>query len=150
MSNRHQARESMVEILYAWATSEQDSSTLQMQLKDRLALEERKEQDTVFLGKALEGVTSSVEKIDGMLNEAVKGRSMRSIGKVELSVLRLACWELMHRSDVPYRVVINEALELTNTYADIPAKNFINGVLDRLASSLRSSEYAAKGKTNKT
>lgn len=149
MSNRHQARQSMIEILYAWASSQQDLSILQSQKKDRLALAERQDQDTVFIDAALEGISSQVVQIDAQLAKAVRGRSIRSLGKVELSVLRLACWELIHRPDIPYRVVINEALELTNTYADVPARNFINGVLDRLASVMRVDEYKAKEKTKK-
>ncbi|MDQ6962023.1 MAG: transcription antitermination factor NusB [Mariprofundaceae bacterium] len=144
MSNRHQARQSIIEILYAWDSSQQDPITLKAQLQDRLALEERKDQDKDFIHKALEAIVPMVVKIDEALSKVVRGRSIRSIGKVELSVLRLASWELMQRSDIPYRVVINEALELTNMYADIPARNFINGVLDQLASSMRSGEYKAK------
>ena len=61
---------------------------------------------------------------------------MDRLGKIELTLLRLAMFELLHRSDVPARVAINEALELTARFGDAKAKSFINGILDSAARTL--------------
>jgi len=59
---------------------------------------------------------------------------------VELAILRLSTYELMQRIDVPYRVVINEGIELAKVYGATDGHKFVNGVLDKLAPSLRSAE----------
>jgi N utilization substance protein B len=59
---------------------------------------------------------------------------------VELSILRLAVFELMHRPDIPYKVVINEALELQKVYGSEEGKRFVNGILDRLSKKIRDQE----------
>ena len=56
---------------------------------------------------------------------------------VELAILRLACYELKQRNDIPYKVVINEALELTKTFGATDGHKFVNGILDKLARQLR-------------
>jgi N utilization substance protein B len=71
-------------------------------------------------------------------------RSIREIDPVELSVLRVAVYELLKRPDVPYRVVINEALELTKKFGSIEGFKFVNGVLDRVARKTRTIEINMK------
>ena len=67
-------------------------------------------------------------------------RDIGEVNPVELAVIRLACYELESRIDVPYKVVINEALELTKTFGAQDGHKFVNGVLDKLAKQLRTSE----------
>ncbi|TAK73013.1 MAG: transcription antitermination factor NusB [Gammaproteobacteria bacterium] len=72
------------------------------------------------------------------------GRSIQEIDPIELTVLRLAIYELMKRPDVPYRVVINEALELTKKFGSVEGYKFVNGLLDRIAKKLRAQESLSK------
>jgi len=74
----------------------------------------------------------------------VRGRSLKSIAHVEHNVLRLAIWEMINRMEIPYRVIINEALELAKAYADDPGRSFVNGVLDGLSKDLRKQESGKK------
>jgi len=138
--NRHKSRESALETLYAWHSGENDSAMLPMLLADRIADGEKRDQDEEYLRELVNGVVGDVEKIDAIVLGAVKGRSLRSIAQIELNVLRLAIWEMQNRLEIPYRVIINEALELTNAYADESARGFVNGVLDKLARELRAVE----------
>jgi transcription antitermination protein NusB len=62
---------------------------------------------------------------------------------VELAILRLSTWELSHRVDVPYRVVINEGIELAKVFGATDGHKFVNGVLDKLAPQLRAAEVSA-------
>jgi len=142
VANRHQARESALETLYAWHNAGQDDGMVPALLAGRLEHEERGEQDVEFLREAVHGVISQVGPIDELISGAVRGRSLRSIAHIEHNVLRLAIWEMQNRLEIPYRVIINEALELTRDYAGESARGFINGVLDNLARSLRSNESA--------
>lgn len=144
MANRHKARQSALETLYAWHNAGQDEAMVPVLLADRLREEERRDQDETYLREAVHGVIEQVDEIDRMIEGAVQGRSLKSIAHVEHNVLRLAIWEMINRLEIPYRVIINEALELTRTYADESARGFINGVLDNLAGTLRTEEMKSR------
>lgn len=146
MANRHKARQSALETLYAWHNAGQDDAAIPGLLVDRLGEEQRGDQDKDYLREIVHGVVAEVDEIDAMIASAVHGRSLRSIAHVEHNVLRLAIWELKNRLEIPYRVIINEALELAKAYADEPGRSFVNGVLDSLSKDLRKQESGAKGK----
>jgi len=140
MANRHKARQSALEILYAWHNGEQDNAAISSLLAGRLGEKERSDQDEIYLREIVQGVVAQAEEIDQIISGAVRGRSLKSIGHIEHNVLRLAVWEMTNRLEIPYRVIINEALELARAYADEPGRGFINGVLDHLARELRKDE----------
>ncbi len=144
MANRHKARQSALEVLYAWNSAGQDDAAIPGLLADRLGEEQRGDQDKDYLREMVHGVVAQVDDIDAMIAGAVHGRSLRSIAHVEHNVLRLAIWEMKNRLEIPYRVIINEALELAKSYADEPGRSFVNGVLDRLSKDLRKQESGAK------
>ncbi|MDQ6997057.1 MAG: transcription antitermination factor NusB [Mariprofundus sp.] len=140
MANRHKARESALETLYAWGSAEQDGGMIPDLLAGRLQHEDREDQDENYLREAVYGVIDHVEALDEIIKTAVRGRSLRSVAQIEINVIRMAVWEMQNRLEIPYRVIINEALELTRAYAGEPPRGFINGVLDNLAKQLRPSE----------
>lgn len=140
MANRHKARQSALETLYAWHSAGQDGVAIPGLLADRLREEDRGDQDKDYLREMVHGVVEQVDEIDAMISGAVRGRSLRSIAHVEHNVLRLAIWEMKNRMEIPYRVIINEALELAKSYADEPGRSFVNGVLDKLSKDLRQQE----------
>lgn len=141
MANRHKARQSSLEILYAWHNGEKDSSAIPSLLAGRLDEKERSDQDETYLREMVQGVVAQVEDIDRLISDAVRGRSLKSIAHIEHNVLRLAIWEMINRLEIPHRVIINEALELARAYADEPGRGFINGVLDKLAHELRKEAF---------
>ena len=134
--NRHQARESAIETLYAWHSGGGDNADLPHLLAGRIQEEERGTQDENYLREMVYGVTEQKTELDALLKPVIS-RSLASVASVEINVLRLAAWEMKNRLEIPYRVIINEALELTRAYADESARGFINGVLDKLAKQLR-------------
>ncbi|MDQ6992739.1 MAG: transcription antitermination factor NusB [Mariprofundus sp.] len=144
MANRHQARESTLETLYAWSTAKQDPEMLPGLLESRLQHEEREDQDENYFRESVYAITDHVEALDEVIKTAVRGRSLRSVAQIEINVLRLAVWEMQSRLEIPYRVIINEALELTRDYAGEPPRSFINGVLDNLAKQIRPAEMKEK------
>ncbi|MDQ6955052.1 MAG: transcription antitermination factor NusB [Mariprofundaceae bacterium] len=137
--NRHQARESAVEVLYAWQSGECDDRAILGLIAGRLEEEDREQQDQEYLQALVYGVRDNREALDEEISSAIN-RSLRSVATLELNILRLAVWELINRLEIPYRVIINEALELARDYTDEPARSFINGVLDKLAKRLRAKE----------
>lgn len=144
MANRHMARESALETLYAWGTAEQDAGMIPGLIASRLEHEEREDQDENYLRDLVYGVTDHVDALDEVIKTAVRGRSLRSVAQLEINVIRLAVWEMQNRLEIPYRVIINEALELTRDYAGESPRGFINGVVDNLAKQLRPAEIGKK------
>jgi len=138
------ARESALETLYAWGSAEQAAGMIPGLIASRLQHEERDDQDENYLRELVYGVTDHVETIDEVIKTAVRGRSLRSVAQLEINVIRLAVWEMQNRLEIPYRVIINEALELTRDYAGESPRGFINGVLDNLAKQLRPAEINKK------
>ena len=70
-------------------------------------------------------------------------RAPQTVSPVERAILVIAAWELMHRLDIPYRVVIDEAVDLARDYGGTEGHRFVNGVLDKLAGTLRADEIRA-------
>jgi len=144
MANRHMARESALETLYAWGTAEQDGGMIPDLIASRLQHEERADQDENYFREMVYGVTDHVDELDTIIKTAVRGRSLRSVAQIEINVIRMSVWEMQNRLEIPYKVIINEALELTRAYAGEPPRGFINGVLDNLAKQLRPDEVKKK------
>ncbi len=144
MANRHMARESALETLYAWGTAEKDGGMIPDLIASRLEHEDRADQDENYFREMVYGVTDHVDELDTIIKTAVRGRSLRSVAQIEINVIRMSVWEMQNRLEIPYKVIINEALELTRAYAGEPPRGFINGVLDNLAKQLRSAEVKKK------
>jgi len=143
-SNRHLARESALEVLYAWHSSACDNGAIPGLIAGRIEEEDRKQQDVEYMRLMVGGVLDNREDLDAKISTVINKRSLRSIATLELNILRLSTWELTTRLEIPYKVIINEALELARDYADESARGFINGVLDKLAKQLRSAEIDSK------
>ncbi|MFI4887435.1 MAG: transcription antitermination protein NusB, partial [Burkholderiales bacterium] len=73
-------------------------------------------------------------------------RRIEALSPIERAVLVIGAWELGHRLEIPYRVVINEAVEIAKSYGGTDGHKFVNGVLDKLALRLRAAEIGAAGK----
>lgn len=130
---RRAARRHAVQAVYQWQLAGQDYETIAEQFIDRHG-DEAVEWD--YFKRLLEGVMREVVGIDTQLSSAAD-RDLGDLTPVELAVMRLAVYELMHEQSVPYKVVINEALELTKTYGSVEGFKYVNGVLDKLGRRIR-------------
>ncbi|SDF71386.1 transcription antitermination factor NusB [Desulfovibrio legallii] len=91
-----------------------------------------------FAWELVEGVWREQERLDAAIARHARNWRLDRMGRVELTLLRLAVYEMLFRPDVPPKVAINEALELSREYGADTAKNFINGILDAVAKTLES------------
>ena len=91
-----------------------------------------KEIDLTYLKKALIGVENNKEAIDEAISANLQNWKIDRISKVNLTILRLATYEILFDENVPRNVAINEALEITRRYSDEKSVSFINGVLDKI------------------
>ncbi|MCY1453687.1 Transcription antitermination protein NusB [compost metagenome] len=98
--------------------------------------------DGAYFREILHGVPACKAEIDAALAPCMD-ITIDELDPVELAVLRLSTWELIKRVDVPYRVVINEGIELAKVYGSTDGHKFVNGVLDKLAPRLREAEVKA-------
>ena len=103
-------------------------------------LEDAAEKDKKYIQNKYEAVVSRVPEIDRILNENAKGWKTSRMNKVDLTILRLAVYELKYLTDIPAGVTINEAVELTKQYASDDEYAFVNGVLGAVAKDLGRTE----------
>lgn len=96
----------------------------------------RKDVDVLYFRELLSGVATNSAYTDGLMKPYLS-RLLEELGQVEKAVLRIALFELSKRSDVPYKVAINEAIELAKTFGAEDSHKFVNGVLDKAAPVIR-------------
>ena len=144
---RSHARRAAVQALYHALVNEQAVIS-----KDALAFvsaENSEKMDQKYFMSLVEGVSKEIEQLDAELAFAID-RSLAAVDPVESSVLRLAVYEFIHRPEIPYRVVLNEAVELAKAFGGEKGHKYVNGVLDKMGSKLRAVEYkAAKAQKKK-
>lgn len=136
---RSRARRRALQALYAW----QLSNTPIRQVIEQFRHEQDMDvADIGYFEDLVRGVESHLADLDGALAEFLD-RGIDQVDPIERAVLRLAAYELRHRIDVPYRVVINEAIETTKRFGADHGHTYINGVLDRAAALWRADEVRA-------
>ena len=91
-----------------------------------------KELDLTYIKKALIGIENNKEAIDEAISSNLQNWKIDRISKVNLTILRLAAYEILFDEEVPRSVAINEALEITRKYSDEKSVSFGNGVLDKI------------------
>lgn len=96
--------------------------------------------DKAYITRVLDGVLTNLDELDEKIAAASRGWTLERMPRVDLTIMRLAAWEILHESDVPGSVAISEAVELANRYSDPDSSSrFINGVLGTI---LREKEAA--------
>jgi len=132
-SPRRKARELAVQAVYSWQLSQNAVNDIETNfLVDNAA----RRFDIPFFQQLFRGVTSSVNELDAIISPHVD-RPLEDIDHVEKAVIRVAIFELKECLDVPYKVVINEAIELAKSFAADDSHKFVNGVLDKAVKLIR-------------
>lgn len=143
-SPRHRARELALQGIYQWRVSGTDASDIENHLQGEKNLGRY---DKPMYAKLLRGVLTQHEALETLLTPYLD-RALDELSTVEFSVLLLASFELSQQLDVPYKVVINEAVELAKTFGGTDGHKYVNAVLNGLAPSLRAAEVGAdRGKS---
>ena len=133
---RRQARTLAMQALYSWHIAGQPLNEIEAQFRvdnDFSAV------DGAYFHEILHGVPRQKTEIDAAFLPCLD-RALEEVDPVELAILRLSTYEMMNRVDVPYRVVINEGIELAKVFGATDGHKFVNGVLDKLAPRLRAAE----------
>ena len=134
------ARKAVVQALYQWQMTGQSLISIELQF----------EEDGRFKGiqksyfkELFHGIPQCIDTIDEALREFVD-RPVDVIDPVERAILRLGAYELMHRPEMPYRVVLNESINLAKDFGADGSHRYINGILDKVAQEKRKVEIKSK------
>ena len=133
---RSNARRKAMQALYQWSISGNDLTELEAQFNTE---QDMSKVDTEYFRTLLHEIPAQVNSLDDMLSPHIS-RDDETVDPVEQAILRISAYELKTRLDVPYRVVIDEAINLARTFGAEQSHKFINGVLDKLAKELRQLE----------
>jgi len=138
-STRTRARRLALQGLYEWQVSDNKPVEIETQY---LIEKETGKVDVAYFRELIRKVPQHCEELDSHIAPLIS-RPLNEVDLVELAVLRLGTYELLHHPEIPYRVVINEAVELAKMFGADQGHRFVNGIMDRLAASLRSLEVKA-------
>ncbi len=130
---RQLARRSALQALYQWQVSGNAIDTIE---KIYLAEFAKKTVDIAYYSELIHGVVDHQLELDALFTPYLK-RNFHEIDPIELTVLRIASYELLHRLEIPYRVIINEALEVVKKFGSVEGYKFVNSILDLLAKKVR-------------
>lgn len=136
---RRRARQMTLQGLYEWQVSGNAISAIEEQLRSN---NDMSKVDCGYFHELLHGIPSQLNQLDDQL-EPLLDRKLSELDPVEKAALRIGTFELIQRVDVPYRVVINEAIELAKRYGAAESHRYVNGILDKLAPQLRAAEVTA-------
>ena len=135
---RKQARVLALQALYAWLMSGNEMEQIEL---TTVTTNDMKKVDMDYFQAILHGVAKDVGALDKTYKPYL-GRLPEELDPIEKSIMRLATYELVERIDTPYKVVINEAIELAKSFGAEESHKFINGALDKAVKTLRKDERA--------
>jgi len=138
---RRQARHYAVQALYQWQMSGNALNSIEAQFRADFDFSGT---DGEYFHELLHEVPARLQELDELLAPCMVERAVSELGPVECAVLRMAAYELLARIDVPYKVVINEAVALAKKFGATDSHKFVNGVLDRAAQQVRQTEINAQ------
>ena len=135
--NRRKSRELVLKAVYRGMIN---ASELKQIIADAKEDPEFIKADEAYFRQLLDGVTTKIEELDSQIATFID-RKIEELSPVEHAILRISSFELMFDSTIPYRVAINEGVELAKLYGGADGHKYINGVLDKVAAAVRPQEF---------
>ena len=141
-SARRRARESALQGLYEWLVSGTEAGVIDAHMREQEGFDKA---DRAHFDALLHGCIAEAADLDAVLAKFVD-RKTTELSPVEHGVLMIGTYELKHCLDIPYKVAINEAVELAKSFGGTDGHKYVNGVLDKAAADLRPAEVQAAHK----
>lgn len=138
IAHRKKARSLLVQALYQWQISDYPVNAIEAQYR----VDNTGKIDWHYFHDLFTGIAESVDELDSLFSPFLD-RDLEQLNPIELAILRLGTYELVKRIDIPYRVAINEAVDLAKKFGATDSHKYVNGVLDKLARQSRSVEINA-------
>lgn len=139
---RHRAREFALQGLYQWLLNQEDAGAIDAHVRQAHGFDKA---DAAHFDALLHGSIKQSDELRNALAPLID-RPIDQLSPIEHAALLIGAFELKNHLEIPYKVVINEAVELTKSFGGIDGHKYVNGVLDKLAASLRSVETEAARK----
>jgi N utilization substance protein B len=136
---RHRAREFALQGIYEWLLSNEDAGAIEAHIREAHGFDKA---DAEHFDSLLYGAIKSVAELRAGLAPLID-RPIDQLSPVEHAALLIGAFELKNHLEIPYKVVINEAVELTKSFGGIDGHKYVNGVLDKLAATVRSVELGS-------
>ncbi|CAL4043159.1 Transcription antitermination protein NusB [Buchnera aphidicola (Phyllaphis fagi)] len=130
---RKKARQYIIQALYSWQVSQNDIADIQWQYMQKINIQEV---DITYFHELLTKITLHHQYLDKLIGPYIN-RQLNKVDQIEKAILRLSFYELLKRLDIPYKVLINEGIELAKFFGSKYSYKFINGVLDRAVNNIR-------------
>lgn len=148
MSNpKTNARKAAVQAIYQWQITGQNLNLIEQYFIDEQFFVENEEIQRAYFSEVFHGVPQNLIAIDELLSQFVD-REVDAVDPVERAILRLATYELLHETDTPYKVIINEAINLAKDFGADGSHRYVNGILDKVAQKQRPDEIKLKSRAN--
>jgi N utilization substance protein B len=139
-NSRRRAREFALQAIYQWLLNESAADTLLAQLREQ---KDFPKADQALAEALLRGVVGNADALRQLLTPYLD-REMKGLSPVEHALLLLSAFELRDHAQTPYKVIINEAIELAKIFGGTDGHKYVNGVLDKLAPQLRALEFSGR------
>ena len=133
-AQRRDGRVVALQFLFAWSINHPQN--LNEDIREFIETLDNPREHYAFGEELIHGVIEHQEELDAQIKGLVHNWDFNRIAKMDLAILRISMFEMIHRKDIPPVVSINEAIDLSKEYSNADSKRFINGVLDRLKGSL--------------
>lgn len=127
---RRASRETAMKLLYQLEIQKEDRNE---QIDTALEDESLTDNDKKYIRSVVDGINEKVTLIDGIIVDKAMGWKINRLSKIDLSILRISIYEILFRSDIPFSVSVNEAVELAKKYSNEDAGAFVNGLLAKVS-----------------
>lgn len=128
---RTKVREEIFKIVFGISFNDKDDMSEQLGFAME-ELEAKSEENRSYISNKVMGILDKLDTIDQYISENCEGWNIERIGKAELAIMRIATYEMLYEEDIPHKIAINEAVELSKTYCDDSAPGFVNAVLGKI------------------
>ncbi|VFP86086.1 Transcription antitermination protein NusB [Buchnera aphidicola (Cinara pseudotaxifoliae)] len=135
---RRKARELAIQAIYAWQISK--NTVISEIIKYVIHQNKNCLLDTQYCSEVVFGVIRNVHDLDNVIKLHISQKNIR-VDPIEQSILRLSAHEIIQRTDIPYKVIINEGIELAKIFGSSKSHKFINGVLDKIINEKNNIKY---------
>lgn len=99
-------------------------------------LEGKSNENQIYIRNKVQAIIDKLQQIDSLIETNCEGWSIKRIGNAEIAIMRIAVYEMLFEDDIPEKVAINEAVELSKVYCDEEAKGFVNAVLGKISKTI--------------
>lgn len=134
--SRKIARELTFKVIFSFDFQNEDEQLETLITNLKKEVNDLTNEDEEYIKEIIKGVISKKDELDEKIKKYLKGWTMDRISRTDLAILRLSAYEILYREDIPYKVSVNEAIELAKLFSEETSPSFVNGVLAGIISEL--------------